>query len=638
MAAIENTVKQAGQSIASQLQGYLAAGAIIADLQKIATEAENIHRESQRFGIDAEQLQVVTNAAKQLGLDMGTVARTMNLLEINAQKAIDPSTKFALAMEHLGINAKAFAALDPEQKILALADAYKNSAQDGQAYADVAELIGKRNTEMIPLLAQGSQAIIDRGKSMRIMSNEEIDTLHTLKIEEEKYLASLDGILAQAVVGWGRLFATIKKEASEFSDWASRNGSVFSASSWKAGPFGVPIFVGNSGGGQTAPAVPETMGPPASSLIGAPPGGGAAPVGITDLSAGGGAGGGGGGGGSGSTAEWLSGLNTAEKINTLLKERETIVAKLNGEDEQGDVHAASRYQLEQQLEKVDQTLLPLRQQLTLEEQKGVDAADRQIEKSQNRLALDQMEMQLQAAEVNGQTLLANSISNQIALTKIELDFDEKIQAAIDKANESRAKGLEQTAEENELLAQQLETEKQQALLQQQQTNDINTRSAQAANMQRSTDAFGVMAREGLSAGQFDWVKDPQQRLIYQARAQLEAVTGRSQFSTQERAMIAANEAAWAKQQQQGATQEADQARQQQIDYWQAIASGHTPPGSNPFNNIFGVPNLATGQFNPPTATTGATTATDKLQSQIDLQQQQLTALQGIQKNTEIVRI
>ena len=42
------------------------------------------------------------------------------------------------------------------------------------------------------------------------MSAEEIKTLEALKVEEEKYVASLDGILAKGVVSWGRYFASLK--------------------------------------------------------------------------------------------------------------------------------------------------------------------------------------------------------------------------------------------------------------------------------------------------------------------------------------------------------------------------------------------------------------------------------------------
>ena len=54
MAAIENQVSRSARTIGQTLQGYFTAGALIAEFQKIANAAEDIHREAQRFGIDAE--------------------------------------------------------------------------------------------------------------------------------------------------------------------------------------------------------------------------------------------------------------------------------------------------------------------------------------------------------------------------------------------------------------------------------------------------------------------------------------------------------------------------------------------------------------------------------------------------------
>lgn len=646
MASIENTVKQAASSIGETLRSYLAVGALIAEFHKIATAAEEIHLQSARFGIDAEQLQVVTNAAKQLGLDMGQVARAMNLLELNAQKAIDPSTKQALAMEHLGISAKAFAALNVDQKFFTLADAYRNSAQDGQAYADVAELIGKRNTELIPLLAEGSKAIIDRGKSMRIMSNEEVDTLHALKIEEEKYLASLDGILAQAIVGWGRLFTTIKKEADEFAAWASRNGSIFSASSWQVNSFGIPIYVGNSGNNWTTGAA--TLPPPsAASLINHPPGAGAgAPVGITDLSAGGGGGGGGGRGGGITITADLAGLNNAEKLNELLQTRNELVAKINSAEEQGDEHAASRYQLTTKLAAVDKDIATIQQVINLAEIQGIQAADQKIQKSQDRVALDQLDLQISDALNKGNAYGAFLLQNQANILKINLDFDEKIQKALDDANTARAKGLEQTAQENELLAQQLETERQSvlALEQQKEAQDRQrisqgpnplTINALAQNNLR-LGATGDVYAQALAASLGIQPGTPEyERLLQQTQAgdMLRMLQGKNLSGADQLARDKL--VRWfADQQQQKTTGAADQSHRDEIAFWEAIAAGRSP-GNNPYTSIFGSSpftsaNIIPGQNN--------TTQITQLQSQIDLQQQQLTALQGIQKNTEIVHV
>ena len=60
MAAIENQVQKTASSIGSKISGLFSAGTIAAELSKILDFAETIHRESARFGVDAEKLQVVS--------------------------------------------------------------------------------------------------------------------------------------------------------------------------------------------------------------------------------------------------------------------------------------------------------------------------------------------------------------------------------------------------------------------------------------------------------------------------------------------------------------------------------------------------------------------------------------------------
>ncbi len=459
MASIENQVQRTANSIGSKISGLFSAGAIAAELSKILDFAETIHRESARFGVDAEQLQIVANAAKQLGLDIGTVARGMNLLEINAQKALDPTTKQALAVEHLGISAKAFAALSVDQKFFALADAYQRSAQDGQAYADVAELIGRRNTEMIPLLAKGSDAIRSQGAALGVMSE---DTVRYLAETKQQWNTFSNQFLV--------LMGMMLKKGQDFEDMMER--IALRAHNLLFG------YSGNwfqPGGGSFG-------GKGAGSSWGAPSAGGAAPTGITDIA--GGAGGGLGGGNVSAIEEATLArtLNLSDRLNELLRQRVDLQNKLDEAMTAGDTKAATQYQLQLQLAKIDQQILPLKQQIALEEQKGVDAADRQIEKSANRVELDQLDLQISDLRNKGNAYGAFLLESQRNLLQINLDFDEKIQAAIDKANEARAKGLELTAQENEALAQQLETERQAATaLEEQRQAQERQRIAQGPN-------------------------------------------------------------------------------------------------------------------------------------------------------------
>ena len=381
----------------------------------------------------------------------------MNLLEINAQKALDPTTKQALAVEHLGISAKAFAALSVDQKFFALADAYQRSAQDGQAYAAVAELIGRRNTEMIPLLAKGSEAIQSQGAALGVMSDDTVKYLAETKQQWNTFsnqFLVLMGMMLKKGPGLRGHDGAHRAESPQFAVRIQRQlvPAWRRLVRWQRGG----KFVGRSicwrrrtyrhhrhrwrrwGGSGSVSAIEE--------------------------------------------ATLARTLNLSDRLNELLRQRVDLQNKLDEAMAAGDTKAATQYQLQLQLAKIDQQILPLKQQIALEEQKGVDAADRQIEKSANRVAIDELDLQISDLRNKGNEYGAFLLENQRNLLQINLDFDEKIQAAIDKANEARAKGLELTAQENEALAQQLETERQATLeLEQQRQEQERQRIAQGPN-------------------------------------------------------------------------------------------------------------------------------------------------------------
>jgi hypothetical protein len=344
-----------------------------------------------------------------------------------------------------------------------------------------------------------------------------------------------------------------------------------------------------------------------------------------------------------------AGLSIDQRINELDKQREFLSAALNAGDEQTDEHAATQFQLKKQIRAIDIERAELAKRLALEEQKGVDAADLQIQKSLDRVALDQLEAQLQDEIFKGQTNAAIATQNLIDITKIELDYNEKIQAAIDKANEARAKGLELTAQENEALAAQLETEKQEALATQQQAQErqriinsygphpltINALAEANLRIGATSDVYAaaLAASRGLKPG-----TPAYDRLVMQIQAQdqLRQLQGKN-LGWEEQLNRDKLVQWYADQQQREATASAATSLRQEMDYWQAIASGRMPMAGNPYLGLFGVPDFTTGVFNQPTQA-GTDNAIGKLQSQIDLQQKQLDALLQIQENTKIVHI
>jgi hypothetical protein len=590
MAAIQNQVEKTGNSIAATFTRYFTTSAILAAFQHVVDAADKIHLESARFGLDAEQLQLVTNAAKQLGLDIGTVARVMNLLEINAQKALDPTTKQALAMEHLGLSAKQFAALNPEQQFLALADAYKNSAQDGAAYADVAELIGRRNTEIITILAMGSQKIKEMGNSFAILKDQEIEALHAVKVEEDKYFSNLFSWLAKAIVNFGHFFDYVRAGFANF-------GQVLQGQTLTDQNRLQPGFQSAADLDARKKYLESiTITPPAAGS------GAGAPVGAFDEAAGGGGGIGASGGSIGNLQRQarLAAMDDNQKLNELIEQRQFLQDALNSGINEGVIGDATAYKLKKQIATVDAQIVPLQnsiadaeERVRIAEEKGVETADRKIQQSQDQLAIDE--------------LIASGHEQEAALLQTELDFNEKIQKALDDANDARNKGLDLTAAENEKLAAQLELQKQDTL-ELQKRNAYN--EAYRGGKQSGTDQFGrpvypnditigALASGKLSEGfgreAFGSNLAFQQ---YQAQVMLESLTGRNTIGFAQRASLQGAEDAALNAEQQKAIAAAKDGLKSQIEYWQNIANGTTELNkNNPFTAFYGtnpyMPNNAT---------------------------------------------
>src|SRR5215471_15140925 len=206
LAELRNQVSQTARSFTSAFTSGFTGAAIVAEVQKVLDAASEVHKQSERFGIDAEQFQKISNAAKEFGIEGGTVARAMNLMQLNAEKALVPTSKQAKALEDLGISAEQFAAAKPWEKVLMLSNSYTTAADQGKAYADVAQIVGTRNTELVALFEQGAIKIQELAAQFPVLSNAEIKALHDMKVAEDVYRANLSSNVATLTVIWGGLF------------------------------------------------------------------------------------------------------------------------------------------------------------------------------------------------------------------------------------------------------------------------------------------------------------------------------------------------------------------------------------------------------------------------------------------------
>ena len=465
MASIENTVQKTGQTIASHFAGLFSVGVLIAGVERVIAKMAEIHKQAERFDIDAEQFQRVANAAKAVDISSGAVARSMNLMAINAQKALDPSTKQAKALDDLGINAAKFAAAAPWDRVLMLSDAYVTAEDKSAAFVDISEIVGKKNTELIALFEQGRQKIQEYADKFPVLSNAEVAALAEMHVAQERYTANLDNFIAKAVVSWGHLFDSIKAGLA--------NVGIALLKPFGAGDFVEPAYKQAAELAARKKYLQDIMLNPAGKAGGA----GAPPVGLEDITAGaaGGLGSGKGGGGnlealqrSMATAHLAMEEAAAGKSN--LEARLALITKEREEGQLAYMAARDRGTSEEELlkmavdlEKVGTKELQAQDQISQENQKQQDAAAEfnQLEREHTTEIQRQIQASQSRAEI--EQAILDGHEELVPLLQTEADFNLKIQEAIDKANAARAKGLELTAQENEKLAEQLIAEKAVAL-------------------------------------------------------------------------------------------------------------------------------------------------------------------------------
>src|SRR5206468_1507029 len=132
---VQKTSSDVTRFLSSAFVGTAALGSLSAILEKI----HEIHHESSRFNIDAEALQRISVPAKEVGVNMETVARAMNALQIAGVKAAHNAPEFVAAFRQLNINVLEFNNLKPDQQILAVAEAFEKSAKTSDDYAAAAQ-------------------------------------------------------------------------------------------------------------------------------------------------------------------------------------------------------------------------------------------------------------------------------------------------------------------------------------------------------------------------------------------------------------------------------------------------------------------------------------------------------------------
>ena len=188
--------------IKSSIGGALAGLASFGAIRAIIDQFGRVQDLSEQFGVSAESIQRFGQLASEAGSSVEQVAAAFSRLTINIQKAQNDTSSQADALRELKLSASELANLSPEEAFLRLADALQRSGGSNSAYTAALELIGSRQRDLIPLLAQGSDAIRSQASAVSVASDEVVAKVDAMADRFQR-------LGQQLAVGFGPAIATI---------------------------------------------------------------------------------------------------------------------------------------------------------------------------------------------------------------------------------------------------------------------------------------------------------------------------------------------------------------------------------------------------------------------------------------------
>jgi hypothetical protein len=143
-------------------KAFAAIGGTMA-IRGFASEMGGIVDLATRFGTTAESIQRVGNSAQLAGTDIGSVAKLVSKLTIEAAKG-------SAEMDALGISASAFANANLEDQVLMLAGAYEQANGDQTKMVHLMNLLGGGGQQILPMLSMGVQELRDEFARMPVVT------------------------------------------------------------------------------------------------------------------------------------------------------------------------------------------------------------------------------------------------------------------------------------------------------------------------------------------------------------------------------------------------------------------------------------------------------------------------------------
>lgn len=206
LAAMENAASGFGRNLGGIIAGAFSFTAITQQFSAALSQAGRLQDLSDSFGVSAESLQRIGNAAAESGGSIEDVGRALAKLGVNAQQAFNSGGPMAEAFAAIGVTGQELIRLSPEQLFYRLSAAMNDGSLAGRDLAVAKELLGRGFATLMPVLKMTEEQIRAVGEAAGIMSDDAV--------------AKLDSFGDS----WGRLSNQVKVRAAEIIDASIRLG------------------------------------------------------------------------------------------------------------------------------------------------------------------------------------------------------------------------------------------------------------------------------------------------------------------------------------------------------------------------------------------------------------------------------
>lgn len=181
---------------------------------------------SDQLRINTTDLQSISLAAREAGVDQGTFERALRNVTQRSQEAIEGNTNYADSFKVLNINAKEFAALPTEKKLERIAKGLSDANESQAAFNAVANILGKTaGPQMIEVLRrindEGLAELEKKARSAGLVMDEHLiqkmdgvsDKMEVLKLRMQVMVAPIIAKVIPAFTLLGNLFKFVGETA-----------------------------------------------------------------------------------------------------------------------------------------------------------------------------------------------------------------------------------------------------------------------------------------------------------------------------------------------------------------------------------------------------------------------------------------